>query len=127
MALSLGQTFWELERRELENVGIKVIGYEDAIGCKSAHDIYLHVPREFRGKKFQGGTLRIEDEGGVLMESGLGINDIEDTIYGDEPFYGVAFCLRKSLASSARIYLSYGFGEHTTEVILINGISEWLN
>jgi len=50
--LSLGQTQWKLDKRELEIVGFIIEAYSDKPSCQSTYEVYVQVPKRFKGQIF---------------------------------------------------------------------------
>jgi len=108
--------------------------FSSQIICKSAYDVYVQVPRKFKGRNFYGGDLTIRDGDELLLYTNLAVEDNEATIYSEEPFHGVSFCLGRSIITKVTVHLNfglyiegnYGTGTHITDVIEIGNLEEWL-
>jgi hypothetical protein len=135
LALSLGQTHWKLDKAELEAAGFMIQAYADKSGCQSTDDVYVEVPKEFKGRKFYDGSLTLKHKDQEQLSLNLNIVEAERTLYSEKPFHGVWFCLDRSKASDVTLRFHYGIfikskfgvGDHITEVVKINGLDKWLD
>ncbi len=134
-ALSLGSTNWKLNKSELESAGFSIKCYLDQFSDDSTCQVYMQIPKKFKGRKFYGGNLSIRNDGELLLTTSLNIVDVAETEYSEKPFHGVTFDVRKSLMNSVSVDLYFGIfiksqfgtGDHITEVVEVRNIEEWLN
>ncbi len=62
-----------------------------------------------------------------MLSAELTLIEVPNTIYSENPFHGVSFCLHPNLFNSASVRLFYNKGELTTDSILLKEFGGYAN
>ena len=103
---------------ELTELGIEIHLEYSQLMCGDSTEIVISIPNVHRGASFHGASVGLKDEDEYLFFVNARHSEAQEMPDSPTDSSELFLCLHPSLYESAVITLSYGRGQHLTDVII---------